>query len=218
MVAGALPRWSPLGADALIAVAALWTVAVVTPGPNALMVTGTALSHGRISALACAAGVASGTAVWGAAGLAGFGVLITTLPDLYIAMKVVGGLYIAWLGVQSLRSALAYRPAAQAATPHRSGSLARAWRRGILTSLANPKTAAFVGSLFVVALPADASPALGLASVAVMVAISITWYGLAAVALSHRVISQAYLRAKRWIDGLVGGFFIAFGLRLAWER
>ena len=204
--------------DALIAVAALWAVAVVTPGPNALMVTGTALRHGRVSALACAAGVASGTLVWGAAGLAGFGVLITTLPDLYTAMKVVGGLYIAWLGFQSLRSALARSPVDPAPPPHRSGSLARAWRRGILTCLANPKTAAFVGSLFVVALPADASPALGLASVAVMVAISITWYGLAAVALSHRAVSQAYLRAKRWIDGLVGGLFIAFGLRLAWER
>ena len=203
--------------DALIAVAALWAVAVVTPGPNALMVTGTALRHGRVSALACAAGVASGTLVWGVAGLAGFGVLITTLPDLYIAMKVIGGLYIAWLGVQSLRSALVRGPAAQAPPPGHS-SLAQAWRRGILTSLANPKTAAFVGSLFVVALPADAAPALGLASVAVMVVISITWYGLAAVALSHRAVSQAYLRAKRWIDGLVGGFFIAFGLRLAWER
>ena len=51
-----------------------------------------------------------------------------------------------------------------------------------------------------------------------MVGISSIWYGLAALALSHRPVSQAYLRAKRWIDGLVGGFFIAFGLRLAWDR
>lgn len=204
--------------DALIAVAALWTVAVVTPGPNVLVVTGTALSYGRVSALACAAGVASGTTVWGVAGLAGFGVLITTLPQLYLAMKVAGGLYIAWLGLQSLRTSLARGPAVPAPPPRRTGSLSRAWRRGILTSLANPKTAAFVGSLFVVALPAHASLALGLASVAVMVAISIVWYGLAALALSHRPVSRAYLRAKRWIDGLVGGFFIAFGLRLAWDR
>ena len=101
------------------AVAASW-VAVVSPGPNLVLITHTSMSASRREALATAWGVTA------------------------------GGAYLLYLGVRSWRTAatpLPEHPADPAQSPGsepRPGPRPRAmFRRGMLTNLTNPKSAAF---------------------------------------------------------------------------
>ena len=89
-----------------------------------------------------ALGIALGTTIWAGLSLAGLGLLFAKVTWLYGLVKLLGAGYLIYIGLQTILSAR--RPAAKAAMPLSDG---RAFRRGLLTDLSNPKAAAFFTSL-----------------------------------------------------------------------
>lgn len=194
---------NPLGM--LAAVAGLWTVAVVTPGPNALLVARLAAMRGRGAGLAAVAGIALGTLAWSLSGFFGVQALFLFAPLLYRALMLAGAGWLVWVGLRLIRGS--FQP------PRAQGSaVGPAFRAGLLTCLSNPKSMLLVASLFAAVMPHGAPLPLGLASVAEMVAISLAWYGAVVLLLTTPHAAAAYARAGRWLDRAAGTIFIAFGL------
>ena len=200
----------------LLSAAALWAIAVMTPGPNFLLVSHAALNGSRASALWTVLGIAAGTVVWGCAGFLGVGFLFVAAPWLYLILKIAGGLYLVWLGGRILRSAL--RPPVAVVPVSGAEGTRRAFTRGLVTAVSNPKSGAFVTSMFAATLPPDPTPALGAAIVGTMVVLTLSWYGTVTWTLGHERPRRLYGRSRRVIEGLAGGIFILFGLRLASGR
>ncbi len=198
----------------LASVAGIWALGAITPGPNFLVIAETALARSRRHALLAVVGTILGTMVWGFAGLFGVTLLFSAAPWLYLALKLVGGAYIAYLGIRLILASFR-RQADGPMVSARGLSGPAALRRGLFTNLTNPKTAAFVASLFAATLPETPSLALGVACVAVMVTVSLTWYGVVACALATSRVSGVYVRARRWIDRVAGALFVGFGGKLA---
>ena len=198
----------------LLTIAGIWAIAVATPGPNFFAVARSALSGNRIAAFAAVAGVTTGTLIWGLAGWLGISALFAAAPAAYIVLKLAGGAYLLFLGLRLLWSALGSTPSHLGQPVTRHATNIGAYRLGLISNLANPKSAVFVTSLFATALPVDAAWTQGLASVAIMVAVSASWYSLVALVLARPRISSAYLRGRRVIDGMTGAFFAGFGIRL----
>lgn len=198
----------------LTTVAVIWGIAAVTPGPNFLVVARCALTGARRVALAAVAGTILGTLTWGLAGWLGISALFAAAPAAYFTLKILGGAYICWLGIRLLCEA--WRPAAKPAVTVRPRAISprRAFRLGFSTNIANPKSAVFVASVFAAALPADYHWTQGLASVAVMVAISACWYSIVALSLSSEPIGSVYLKARRAVDAAAGTIFLGFGTRM----
>lgn len=199
----------------LLTVAGIWAVAAMTPGPNFLVVVRCALSGDRSLAFASVAGTVAGTLVWGLAGWLGVSAVFLAAPTAFILVKFIGGAYVVWLGLKLLWQA---RQSSKDPAPRSDDqldlSLGKAFRLGLLTNLANPKSAVFVASLFAAALPADYHWSYGLTAVGIMVAISTTWYLLISVLLTNAVFGAAYHRARRRIDVLTGLVFVGFGAKL----
>ncbi len=196
----------------LIEIFLVHVAAMASPGPNVLVVIRTAIADSRRAGLFCAAGVATGGAIWAGGAALGLGLVIANLPIAYDALRVLGGLYLVYLGVRTARSVAGWE-APPGVQPRASGR--RAWRRGLLTNLSNPKAAVFFTSVFATLLPADSSLALRIAAVAVIVVDALLWHALLAIVLSSPPAQARYLRARRRIDGVAGVVMIAFGLRLA---
>ena len=78
-------------------------VMIVIPGPGVLFVVGRALSHGRRTALATAAGHAMGNYVVAAAVSVGLGEILQRSAAAFVVVKVAGAAYLAWLGIQAIR-------------------------------------------------------------------------------------------------------------------
>jgi threonine/homoserine/homoserine lactone efflux protein len=196
----------------LLTVAALWTLAVATPGPNFLMILRVAIGQSRGTGLRAVAGVGLGTTIWGSAGFFGVHALFAAAPWLYAGLKLFGGAYLIFLGLRM------FAPGAQAARDgeqaDRLGSRLSAFQLGFVTSLANPKSALFVASIFAAAMPDHPPLALGLSAIAIMVALSVSWYALVACLFTTRRLSAAYMRGRRWVDRIAGAIFMAFGARL----
>jgi RhtB (resistance to homoserine/threonine) family protein len=200
---------------AFLAVSAL---VICTPGPDTALTIRNAVTGGRRSGIATAAGVSVGQLVWTVAASLGLASLLQASQPAFEALQLLGAAYLIFLGVQSLRSALRRSPSPGGTeldlrTPSRSGP---ALRQGLLNNLANPKMAAFFVSLlpqFVV--PGTSSTMGFLLLGAIFCGMTFGWLSLYAVVL-HR-LRNLFLRSRvrRVIDGLSGVVLIGFGVRVA---
>ena len=191
---------------------AVHLAAVISPGPNFLVITQTSIRDSRYSGLSSAAGVAAASALWATVALLGISVLFETMTWLYSLLKLLGGVYLVYLGVQSWRHSK--KPLLLSEAPLANHSARRAFRTGFLTNLTNPKAAVFFGSIFAALLSPSLPAWVRGAAVGVVFFNALWWYALVAVVFSARKIQQAYAKAKRYLDRAVGGFLALLGLRL----
>jgi threonine/homoserine/homoserine lactone efflux protein len=205
--------------ESLLAVAAVWLVAVITPGPNALYFTAVALSSSARATVAAGAGVVFGTLLWGAAGLLGLMWLLDRFPAVAFVLKFAGAAYLAWIGLGLLRKALvgAASPEEGSRPDSRPITARRAFITALLTNLGNPKTLVFVSSLFAVSRLAEQPALTGVAGVALMAAMSTLYYTCFGTLLRRTARSGALDRtpAGRLVQGAVAVMMIAFGGKLA---
>ncbi|CDZ35235.1 LysE family translocator [Neorhizobium galegae] len=198
----------------LLSVATIWAVACITPGPNTLLVMRYALTAPRRVPVLAAMGTITGTLCWGFAGWLGINALFQAAPFAYVALKIVGGLYLVWLGLKIFLDARKSRQSADIVAARVEVPLKTAYRMGLATNLANPKSALFVASLFAATMPAGTPFLYGLAAIAVMVAVSTVYYTFLVALITHRSVAAAYLKAKKKIDLGVGMIFVGFGTKL----
>ena len=120
-------------------------VLIVIPGPGVLFVVGRALAHGRRTALATALGHAAGNYVVAACVAVGLGSLLQRSVQVFVIVKIVGALYLIWLGIHAIRHRKSLADAMAVATPPREGW--RAARDGAVVGLTNPKAYILFGAI-----------------------------------------------------------------------
>ncbi len=203
----------------LLALFPIWVVALVSPGPDALLVAQTAASSGRRNGFACAAGIGTGNAVWSVATLGGLAVLFAEAAWLYRLVVLAGAAYLAVTGLRMLAAAWrgggGHEKGPAAAGAARPGGAAIAFRRGLFTNLSNPKAAIFFASVFAVTLPAQTSHGMRAALVLGAALTSALWFALLARLLSAEAVRAAYRRAERGVTAAAGACFAGFGAALA---
>lgn len=201
----------------LLSLGLLWTVAVVTPGPNFFNTAQLAASCSRRHGVVASAGVATGTVIWGLAGGLGIKSLFTAAPMLYLAFKIIGGCYLIYLGLKLFkRSAPTASQTVLPDDPKRS--LFFAWRFGLLGNLSNPKAALFVATAFASTMPPSPSPTLLALAVITMATLSFSWYTSVALVFSSERMANLYSRSRKWLDRFAGGCYLLFGAHLVANR
>jgi RhtB (resistance to homoserine/threonine) family protein len=201
----------------LLSVATIWLIAVITPGPNFFITVRTAVAQSRRAALFVALGTSTGTILWGLSGYFGIALLFKTAPWVYLSLKLLGGAYLIYLGVKLMFSNTNAETNHPEPVPTHTNFI-QSYKLGLLTNLANPKTAAFVSSLFAATMPSHAPFSLGIMSVALMCSISILWYTCVACIFSLDQFKRLYLRGRIWIERSAGAIFIGFGLKLVHSK
>jgi threonine efflux protein len=198
----------------MVTLAGIWFLVVTIPGPNFLVVTRFSMADSRKSGLLIALGVSTGAGLWATASLIGLRVLFNRGAWLYDTIRLIGGLYLLWIGLKTICSAFS-----SSSTSFRVGHLSQssfsAFRRGLLTSFSNPKTAAFFGSLFVATFPPRAPTWTYFTTVGMIVCVSLLWYGSVACFFSFPQVQHLYRRTKPSLDFITGSLLSFLGLRLA---
>jgi threonine/homoserine/homoserine lactone efflux protein len=199
---------------ALFGILAALSVGVVSPGPSFVMVARTAVAFSRLDGVCAALGMGAGGLVFAAAALLGLQGLLLAVPSLYVALKVVGGLYLAYLGLRIWRSARDGLDLTGDARRVGAATGARSFVAGLVTQLSNPKAAIVYASVFAAFLPAAPTLGFDLAVLSLVLVVESSWYALVAIALSSQRPRNAYLSYKAWVDRAAGGIMVALGLKL----
>ena len=198
---------------ALVGIIGALAVGVVSPGPSFVMVARLAVATSRANGLGAAVGMGVGGAVFAVAALSGLQAVLLAVPSVYVALKLLGGLYLGYLGLRIFRSATV--PVAVELPGHdAAASLSRSFWLGLTTQVSNPKTAIVYASVFAAFLPNTFSPLFVAALLCVVFAIEAGWYAVVATMLSSSRPRGAYLRYKAWVDRTAGLVMVGLGLKL----
>src|SRR5262245_32453801 len=174
--------------EPLAAIAVLNLAAAMSPGPAFVLITRTAAATTRTSALKAAAGTVVASVTWAAAALLGLQVIFMRAASLYRGLQVVGGVYLAILGLAMWRHA----PDAPDATPESGPEMRDAFRRGLLLGLSNPKVVLFFGTIFTTAFAPSTPAAVKWAAVLIVLCNESAWYGCLALSFGSAPVRRVY--------------------------
>ena len=197
----------------------LGTIAIVLlPGPNSLFVLSVAARRGVRHGYAGACGVFVGDTVLMTLAALGAASLLKAVPALFLMIKMVGAAYLAWVGVQLLRSALQRWRGELPAARTSEEDLSQPFRKALVISLLNPKAILFFVSFFIQFVdpnypwPALSFLALGaIAQICSAVYLSVLIFAGARLAAAF----AARRRAASVASSGVGVLFLGFGAKLA---
>ena len=191
----------------------------VTPGPGIFYVAARTLAGGRAEGVASSFGTGLGGMVHVVAGGLGVSAIVLASAELFATLKLVGAVYLVWIGLRTIRGARRDASAALhggAAAPPVGPR--RAFREGVLVEALNPKTAAF----FLAFVPQFVDPAQGTVAVQFVVLgfLSVTLNTLADIVVAFgasRIRDGATARPTliRRLREASGGAMIALGIGLA---
>jgi threonine/homoserine/homoserine lactone efflux protein len=191
---------------------------IVIPGPSVMFVVGRALSLGRRAALVTVAGNALGFYVQVVFVALGLGAVVERSVAVFTAIKLIGAVYLVWLGVQ----AVVHRTANARASMVEDESGAVAHRSvfvdGFVVGVANPKTIVFFAAILPQFVQTGGAPAglqmleLGVVF-AVIALLSDSVWGLAAGTARAWFVSSP--RRLELVGAAGGVAIVGLGIRLA---
>jgi threonine/homoserine/homoserine lactone efflux protein len=195
----------------------------ITPGLDTALVLRTAGVEGGKQAMLAGIGICSGCLLWGAAASFGLSALLAVSGFAYNVLRIAGAVYLGYLGIKLIVRAFTFTSSNIAVGPVLEGDQGRdnsLWlKRGLLTNLLNPK----VGVFYLSFLPQFIPEGVQVWSFSMLLALihateGILWFLLLANATDWL---SGWLRQRRVIivlDSTMGAIFIAFGLKLAFEK
>jgi threonine/homoserine/homoserine lactone efflux protein len=195
-------------ASTLILFAGAALLLAALPGPGLFYVAGRTLASGRADGFASCLGTALGGLAHVVAGAVGVSALIMASATAFSALKILGGLYLIYLGIQTWRSADA--PILEPGAATRADGW-RALRQGMIVEATNPKTAAFFLALIPQFIDASRGSValqftvLGLISIALNTAMAALVVGAASVLRRRAASRTALLRRLRQGSGALLG-------------
>jgi RhtB (resistance to homoserine/threonine) family protein len=201
-----------------IGVAAL---VIIIPGPDTAVVTKNVFVHGRRTALGTSAGVSTGLAVWTVAAAVGIASMVRASEVAFTVLKLVGALYLVWLGIQALRDSrhVGVGETTAAGAERSTMGVLGGFRQGLFSDLANPKIGVFFTSL----LPQFVDPGRPvllpfLVLGAIFVVMTFAWLFAYCMVAARAAETLQRPRVKAALDRFTGVVLIALGLRLAAEH
>ncbi|HEV8685888.1 MAG TPA: LysE family translocator [Gaiellaceae bacterium] len=195
----------------LLAFVVVAVALTLTPGPDMALVLRNTVRGGRSSGFRTIAGIAVGLVLWATATALGIAAVLAASAAVFTALKIAGGVYLVYLGVQALRSLRRGEETIDA--PKQRGS---PFRQGLFTNLLNPKLAV----LFTTLLPQFISPddpalAKSILLATVFVTIGLAWLCTYVLIVGLVARSRAFRRVTEALSGIV---LVALGARLVFER
>jgi threonine/homoserine/homoserine lactone efflux protein len=189
----------------------------ITPGPDTLYIVARSTRGFRPGAVA-ALGIGAGCFVHIFAAAIGLSALLSASATAFIAVKLIGGAYLAWIGISMMRSRA--RTAAPGREPVQERvALGKVFAQGFLTNALNPKVALFFLALLPQFIDADAG---NKAAAFLFLGIVFNTNAL----LWNLFVAWGAARAGRryrdgpaalWVNRVVGGLLVWIGLRLVFE-
>ena len=198
----------------VLAFTGIVAIVTLTPGADTMLVVRSAIVRGRRAGLLTVLGVCSGLFVHATLSALGLSVVLVRSARTFESVKLAGAVYLAFLGVQALRSAVRGVPVDE--RPTHPGRVHRAFAEGLLTNVLNPKVAIF----YLAFLPQFVGPRDPVLAKSILLASihfveGMVWLSFVTVFVSRLRTVLAQPRVQRALEGVSGLVFIAFGVKLA---
>jgi threonine/homoserine/homoserine lactone efflux protein len=189
---------------------------IIVPGMDMLFVLANSLTGGSNRGLAATGGIMLGGVVHSLNGAIGIGLLMHFVPVLFNPLLVVGGAYMAFIGITLMRSSITVGGEG----PAGSRSAWKAFRQGAVTCLINPKAYLFIFAVYPQFLKPDYGPmwiqAVIMGAMTIVTQFAV-YGGLAITAGRSRNLLVANPRATAFAGRAAGLLLVAVSAFTVWE-
>jgi len=193
-------------------------VLIMIPGPDQALITRSSLTGGRTGGLRTMVGGVLGLAIHASAATLGLSALLLASATAFTVMKVVGAIYLLWLGIQTLRAAVHSRREGAGSPDMTAPRRRQAYlRQGFLSNALNPKVALFFVTFLPQFLTTDgpAPWAQALLLSMIFAVLYLSWFTLYVLVVEQlgRLLQRP--RVKAAIERVTGLLLVGLALRLA---
>lgn len=193
----------------LLSFAGVCFLLAILPGPDSFLVLRYSIG-GIKPGVAAAMGVAIGGLFWAVLVAVGLAAIVEQSATAYRVVKILGGLYLLYLGVKAFRARRKNKVAGEPLVPV-AASAWSAFGAGVLSCALNPKVGLFylaVVPQFLTVVTFTGAMTLGLVEVVVAAVVM----GVFAVLASRAVALLRRPAVTDWIDRISAGILVALGV------
>jgi threonine/homoserine/homoserine lactone efflux protein len=196
------------------------TILTLTPGLDTALVIRNTSRGGFYDGCISSFGICSGLFVHATFSAIGISALLAQSAELFQMVKMVGAIYLIWLGYCSLRGVLkGVQGMTISEQGHKSLSVSRSLREGFLSNVLNPKTAVFYLAFLPQFINPEHSPLLqSLFMAAIHFIIAMIWQCGLAGALSSAKSLLKNSTFMKWMEGTTGLVLVALGIKLLLDK
>ncbi|ATB70000.1 homoserine/threonine exporter, RhtB-like [Sulfurospirillum diekertiae] len=190
-------------------------IAIVSPGPAVLLAINNSLMYDLKATIFSSLGNASGLFVLSSAAMLGLGVVLKTSMILFTVFKIVGALYLIYLGIKQFRT---LHNIFERVHLHQTQSAVRyftIFRKGFLICITNPKPIIFFTALFPLFLE-PTTPIIPQFFILTLTFMSLSFMTLMGYAFFARSLKHWFNTRNRatWFNRISGAIFVGLGLGL----
>lgn len=195
------------------------TILSMIPGADTMMIIRNSLRGGFVDGVVTSTGICSGLFVHAAVSSCGLALILYNSAQLYHFIKIIGALYIIWLGLQNLweaKNRYGSASADQVAACSAPLCVRRSFTEGVLSNVLNPKTAIF----YITFLPQFMNPEGDLLLQSFTLAgihfgIAFVWQNILAAVVDRvkQVITAP--KSRSYIEATAGTILVGLGIKLA---
>ena len=193
-------------------------IALVSPGPDFLLIVKSTMKNTKRTALGVAFGIALANGLYIALCIVGVGAILTSSLIVMTVLKILGGLFLMYVAYQALlskRSDYAFiNEASDANTRNESSSFAKESITGFISGISNPKNVIFYLSLFSVVLTNDISLWFKVGLGVWMTALVFFWDAFIVIVLSQKNVRKTFSGMAFYIDKAAGSLLGVVGVKL----
>ena len=202
-------------AQGLIIITSVHLLAAASPGPDFVLVSQQTLSNGKRAGLLCSIGIALGLSVHILYSAFGLAAVIANSSSALWLIKLLGGTYLIYLGINGLR---AKARSGEATTAVANQTALKTIGLGFLCNALNPKAPIYFISLFTIVLSQN-TPAQHLAIFGLwMMVLQFAWFSFLTLLLSRPMITDRFQAFGHWIDRVAGGAMLLLGIKVLVSR
>lgn len=189
---------------------AIFIPALILPGPDFIGVVRSSMTRGKAGGLRTTMGVSMGLGFYATLSLLGLSAVLVEYEWLTWVVRVLGGAYLAYLGIKLMRT----KPLTAADAAIGSPVQGNAFLFGLVVTLTNPKAIVLFASVFATAVTSATPSWLMLLMIGLVVLSALVWYSIVSLFMSSAPVMRRFQHARHWIERAAGVCFVAIGLRI----
>lgn len=194
---------------------AAWALAALSPGPAVMCSMAQSTRYGFRSSLAGISGIQLGSFLIFVCVALGLGTLLATAGIAFAVLRVLGAIYLLYLGMRIIVSSL-QRPSTRAGRPTVSVAAHRSlFLQGLLIQVTNPKALLFISALLPQFIETHRSvPLQFIILLFGTVAVDTVVLSSYALLAQRSIVSFRASRFPAWLERVFGAALVFFGFRL----
>ena len=191
-------------------------LALLSPGPDFVLVVKSAIKNGPKKSIGVALGIASANALYISLCLVGVGSLLASSVAIMIILKIAGGLFLIYLAVMALKAKKDdYKDLSFTAESNKQETtFLKEFFSGFMSGVLNPKNLLFYLSLFTVVLTKDINLSFKIVLGIWMTSVVFLWDLSVIYVLSRDKVRRKFSKLAYYIDKCTGAILGLIGVSI----